>query len=271
MAKRFIDTGIFDDDWFMNLSIEAKLLWLYFITKCDHAGILKLNEKLCKVQTDINSLDTVIEQLGNRLVTVSEHLYFIPKFIEYQYPGFPNSNVKTQQSVLNILDKYNLLDDNKLNIKKLTVTQLLPNSYGYGYGNKGGMGETETTQINAPITLSMFDQFWELYPKKVDKGKALNNWKKICSKKTNERPTWKEIKRAILLQRKSERWQDKQFIPHPATWLNQTRWLDDPEEMKNIIRESNTPKIKYIDNIKCIWDEKTQHYHHAESGEVIFE
>ena len=136
---------------------------------------------------------------------------------------------------------------------------------------KGGVGGEKTLQINAPITLSMFDQFWEIYPKKVDKGKALNNWKKICNKKTNERPVWKEIKRAILLQRKSERWQDKQFIPHPATWLNQNRWLDDPKEMKNIIRESNTPKIKYIDNIKCIWNEKTQHYHHAISNEVIFE
>ncbi|MEX0598752.1 MAG: hypothetical protein WD512_19870, partial [Candidatus Paceibacterota bacterium] len=73
MSKRFIDSGIFDDDWFMDLSKDAKLLWLYFITKCDHAGIIKLNVKLCKVQTDIKDLPDIIKQLGNRLVTVNEH------------------------------------------------------------------------------------------------------------------------------------------------------------------------------------------------------
>ena len=109
MSKRFIDTGLFDDDWFMDLSKDAKLLWIYFITKCNHAGILKLNKKLCQVQTDIRDIDTVIKQLGNRLVTVSKHLYFIPKYIDFQYPGFPNSKVRQQQSAVDILDKYGLL------------------------------------------------------------------------------------------------------------------------------------------------------------------
>lgn len=124
MSKRFIDTGIFDDDWYMDLSKDAKILWLYFITKCDHAGVLKLNEKLCKVQTDIKDLPKVIKELGNRLVTVSEHLYFIPKFIEFQYPGFPNSKVRQQQSALDILTKLNLISEGKL-----TVTKLLVDSY----------------------------------------------------------------------------------------------------------------------------------------------
>ena len=118
MAKRFIDTGIFDDDWFMELPKDAKLLWLYLITKCDHAGIIKLNEKLCKVQTDIKDLETVIKQLGNRLVRLSEHLYFIPKFIQFQYPGFPNSAVRQQHSALEILMKHGLIQDGKITLKK---------------------------------------------------------------------------------------------------------------------------------------------------------
>lgn len=151
MAKRFIDTGLFDDDWFMVLSSEAKLLWIYFITKCDHAGIIKINEKLCRVQTDIKDLDSVIKELGNRLVTVSEHLYFIPKFIEFQYPGFPKSKVRQQASVLVILGKYNLLD--KL---KVTVNKELPNTYGNGNGN----GYIKEEGINGKFeNLNPFTQF----------------------------------------------------------------------------------------------------------------
>lgn len=138
MAKRFIDTGLFDDGWFMDLSKEGKILWMYFLTKCDHAGMLRLNEKLCKVQTDINSIDTVIKELGNRLVTVNEHLYFIPKFIVYQYPGFPNSKARAQQSAMEILKKYNLLDENNL-----TVTQLLPNSPSKGKDNSNDSNEVK--------------------------------------------------------------------------------------------------------------------------------
>ncbi len=81
------------------------------------------------------------------------------------------------------------------------------------------------------ITPSMFEKFWRIYPRKAYKGKAKTKWEKLCSKK--DRPTWKEIKSALLSQKKSERWQQTEFIPYPTTWLNQQRWLDDPAEMKN--------------------------------------
>jgi len=70
MAKRFIDTALFDDEWFMELSKEGKLFWIYAMTKCDHAGILQLNEKLCKFQTGIKNIETVKEELGNRIITL---------------------------------------------------------------------------------------------------------------------------------------------------------------------------------------------------------
>jgi hypothetical protein len=92
------------------------------------------------------------------------------------------------------------------------------------------------------ITHGMFDQFWELYPKHPDKGKALSKWNALC--RQDDRPTWKEIKVALLKQIKSERWQNPKYIPHPTTWLNQSRWLDDPEEMISYNREQDDkPKV----------------------------
>ena len=85
---------------------------------------------------------------------------------------------------------------------------------------------------NGYITPSQFEEFWRLYPRKVDKGNALTRWESICHKPPKQRPTWKDIKRAILKQKNSDRWQDPKFIPYPTTWLNNNRWMDDPEEMK---------------------------------------
>jgi hypothetical protein len=81
------------------------------------------------------------------------------------------------------------------------------------------------------ITPSKFDDFWKLYPKKAKKPEAKAAWEKICKKKSNERPTFEMIEKAILNQKTSKQWQDKQFIPMPSTWLNGSKWLISVEEM----------------------------------------
>jgi len=131
MAKRFIDTGLFDDSWFMNLSKDAKILWVYLITKCDHAGIIEVNDILIKVQTGIKGFLTVKEELGNRLIFVRDNYYFIPKFIDFQYPNFPNSNVRQQESAIKILIAFGIfnVDTDKIEVENLTVSKVLPKPY----------------------------------------------------------------------------------------------------------------------------------------------
>ncbi len=95
---------------------------------------------------------------------------------------------------------------------------------------------TKEKNYNKKITTSQFELFWKSYPKKVDKGKALTLWNKLCSKNAKDinRPEWKIIKKALHLQKKTERWQDPKYVPNPTTWLNQSRWLDEPSQMKVI-------------------------------------
>ena len=127
MAKRFIDTEMFCDEWFSELSKDAKLFFIYFITTCDHAGVLKLNKKLCEFQTGLKNIDTVIKELGNSLVTVKEQLYFMPKFIKFQYPNFPNSAVKQQDSALKLLKQYGFWNEESNSY--ITVSKELDNYY----------------------------------------------------------------------------------------------------------------------------------------------
>lgn len=181
MSKRFIDTGLFDDDWFMELSKDAKILWLYFITKCDHAGMIKLNPKLCKVQTDIKELETVIKQLSNRLVTVSEHLYFIPKFIDFQYPGFPNSKVRSQISAIAILKKHGLIDE-----ENLTLIKGLDNSYEHEHDTDNDNGKEKKPLKNdfdysfiSPEWLPLFTE-WINYKKSRNEMYKTQDSLKAC-------------------------------------------------------------------------------------------
>lgn len=71
-----------------------------------------------------------------------------------------------------------------------------------------------------------FTTFWSAYPKKVGKGKAEKAWKKIPTPAT----TLEAILKALEWQKKSEQWAKEYgtYIPHPATYLNEKRWEDEP-------------------------------------------
>lgn len=70
-----------------------------------------------------------------------------------------------------------------------------------------------------------FSRFWSAYPRRVGRGAALKAWEKV---NPSDELT-QLILDAVKAQSQSEQWSrdNGAFIPHPSTWLNQTRWLDD--------------------------------------------
>jgi len=59
-----------------------------------------------------------------------------------------------------------------------------------------------------------------LYPRKIGKGAARKAWIKALTKTDPA---------TVLSAVKSQPWPaDVQFLPHPATWLTQERWTDEP-------------------------------------------
>lgn len=85
----------------------------------------------------------------------------------------------------------------------------------------------EEREINLPQQQGgSFDDFWILWPKKQQKALAIKAWGKLTSNEQN-------LAIADLRSRpaKDKGWTDKQFIPYPATYLNQKRWGDQYEEV----------------------------------------
>lgn len=118
MSKRFTDTLKWDDPFFLELSKTYKLLWIYILDKCDHAGIVKLNNKMMSfcLDTKINWLD-VMKVFNGKIIHIENDKYFIPNFISFQYGDLIGDN-RIHKSVIKILIKYKLWneDDKCLNI-----------------------------------------------------------------------------------------------------------------------------------------------------------
>jgi len=80
----------------------------------------------------------------------------------------------------------------------------------------------------APASGGDFTSFWKAYPRKVGKAKAKIAWERA-------KPEIDSVLRALDWQRRSEQWtrEEGQYIPHPATWIHQGRWDDEPIEIPN--------------------------------------
>lgn len=88
--------------------------------------------------------------------------------------------------------------------------------------------EKAKDNITGDNPLAPFDEFWAVYPKKVGKGEARKAFQKV-------KVPVAALIAAVEQQKKSAQWQrdNGQYIPYPATWLNQGRWEDEPEEANN--------------------------------------
>lgn len=82
--------------------------------------------------------------------------------------------------------------------------------------------ETYTESETDKNLLLDFEKFYSDYPKHVGRGKALRAYGTARKKSTAE-----EIHAGLMRSKPALTASDAKYIPHPATWLNAERWLDD--------------------------------------------
>lgn len=128
----------------------------------------------------------------------------------------PIDNTQTLLQEIELLKKQN--EELKLELKKLTTKP-----------------QAELFEADQLITPSHFEIFWQLYPRKANKGTALSAFSKLCTQKSKatNRPTIQMLRKALEMQKKSELWvKEPSYIPYPSTWLNNNGWLNDANQMK---------------------------------------
>ena len=113
MAKRFTDTEKWKKPFIRNLSAPYKLLWLYICDDCDHSGIWQVDIDVAKIRIgeDINEQDA-IKFFDDKIIKIDNgNKWFIPSFIDFQYPSGLNPDNKAHGGIVKMLIKYKLIDD----------------------------------------------------------------------------------------------------------------------------------------------------------------
>ena len=145
--------------------------------------------------------------------------------IVFSQRNFAKRNNMTRQRLRTFLKKLE-----KMNMIRLKSNPDVTHIIIVGYSTYNDFKSNQQKPTHNPIKRSQegknkesnkdFEKFWEHYPKKVGKKKVQDKFD------ANNFPIDLIIKN-IELQKKSDQWQNQQYIPNPETYLNQERWTDE--------------------------------------------
>jgi hypothetical protein len=109
MAKRFTDTDKWKDEWFLELETAIKMLWIYMVDTCDHAGVWRVNFKLASFSVGtILDKQSALKALGDRVTVLSEEKWHIKKFVVYQYGNPLKISNNAHKGVIKLLEFHNI-------------------------------------------------------------------------------------------------------------------------------------------------------------------
>jgi hypothetical protein len=115
MAKRYITTDLFAEDWFLEMSADVKLFWIYSFLTCDHAGFLKANIRPFNALNGTSiTLDTALNEINAekvRIMRVSERVLYLTGFVDFQYGNVLNPSNRVHKSVIDLHVEHNITLD----------------------------------------------------------------------------------------------------------------------------------------------------------------
>jgi hypothetical protein len=127
MSKRFIDTNLDQEDWYMAMPLSYQHFWVHLFSKCDHAGLFRVNTKDFNFKHHARVLADKALAFFNagkeRIKVIKDGLWYIVDFCSFQYGSIKNLNNHVNASINNIHKKYGITEglDNK---KMDTVDEL---------------------------------------------------------------------------------------------------------------------------------------------------
>ena len=107
MAKRFTDTDIWDQDWFIDLPNKYKLLWNYIKDKCDNVGIWRPNtsvlQKIVGEPINLKEFLQFVNIEKERLKMLPSGRWWLKDFFIFQYGDKFSPTSQVHKGALKIL------------------------------------------------------------------------------------------------------------------------------------------------------------------------
>ncbi len=220
--RRMFAKQIIDSDAFLEMPTSSQALYFHLGMRADDEGFIN-NPK--KIQRMIGSSDDDIRILiaKNFVIPFDSGVILIKHWKIHNWIRGDRLKRTVYQEEL---EKISLKNNNVYSMSDKCQTNVSHLSAQYS------IGKVSIVEINpldrADALDDGFELFWNTYPKKVGKAAAKKSWVK-------QKPKIDYVLKALHWQVDSDQWtkNDGQYIPNPATYINQHRWLDEKPIERN--------------------------------------
>lgn len=243
-----IVTDIFDDDKILlieSMPDADAIIVIWFKLLClagkqNNSGVFLLNGRIAYTDEMFATifrrpLNTVrmalriFEQFG--MIEIINDTVTIPNWEKHQkLDALEASREATRNRVALYREKQKMLADSSNVTCNVTVTD--------GNGDRIDKSREDKSRGDKKREelLARFSRFWSVYPNKVKKNVAESAWIKLAP---DDALTDRIVADVELRLRTEWKGQDKNYIPHPTTYLHQRRWEDEtpPTERRNTAKE----------------------------------
>jgi len=219
MRNRILQKTFWTSDEILELELYERLLFLGMTNYADDEGIIKTSPKGLKAkifpadEIAIVKISESLEKMASLgLIKFNEDksLCRFTKWHDHQKINRPYPS------------KFNFIDEN--NDDSVNVQRIITNHSPANKNNNKKKNSKKKKKEN-----NEFRVWYDIYPRKIAKPKAEHSFNAMMNKYDLEEimdgtTTWVEY------------WEnahtEKRYIPHPATFLNQERFLDEPDELE---------------------------------------
>jgi len=109
MSKRFTETEIWEEDWFIEMPKEYKLFYFFLKDQCNHAGIwrpnLRIFEAINEVKIDLKKAAEYFNKDKERVQILASGHWYLLDFFVFQYGRIFNCSNRVHESIQNIYNK----------------------------------------------------------------------------------------------------------------------------------------------------------------------
>ncbi len=212
--RRMVSKRITRSSKFLTMPNDVQLLYFHMITEADDDGIVEVYPLTRMLGVPADNLKVLIVKDFVRQIN-EDQVMVIKDWLEHNY-------IRADRKTDSIY-----LEEAKSKFPDLEFIERKQRSDVKGNLDSpptdNGRRKLSKVKLSKDNNICLFDEFWKEYPKKENKKKAREIWKK---KKLDK--DYQDIISFIQKAIQTDRW-SKGIIPHPTTFLNQERWEDELE------------------------------------------
>lgn len=181
MSKRFIDTELFERNWFLKLSPEERQAFIFIFCKCDCIGMYRHNIMHMYVLGSVE-IEDLMTKVNGHLEKVSEDKYWLPEFCDFQY-GKLSEDCRPHKKYIDELKKHGFYERVCLRVSD-TLSDTLQRRVQEEDKEKDKEMEEDLEKEKGQSAKSSkytsdFEDFWIAYERKGSKKNAFKRWQSL--------------------------------------------------------------------------------------------